>query len=63
MRTVLIRCPTCRRELPHADEDYRHRPFCSKRCKTIDLARWLNEEYRIPSTAPVDGNFDELLLH
>lgn len=24
-----------------------HFPFCSKRCKTIDLAKWLNEEYRI----------------
>ncbi len=64
LRAVLIRCPTCRRELQNADESYRHRPFCSKRCKTIDLARWLNEEYRIPSTTPIDGDFEEqLLLH
>jgi len=26
-------------------------PFCSRRCKTIDLGRWLGENYRIPSDA------------
>jgi uncharacterized protein len=25
-----------------------HRPFCSERCKTIDLGAWANESYRIP---------------
>ncbi len=24
-------------------------PFCSRRCKTIDLGRWLSEDYRIPA--------------
>jgi endogenous inhibitor of DNA gyrase (YacG/DUF329 family) len=27
-------------------------PFCSSRCKTIDLGRWLNESYRIPLDGP-----------
>ncbi|MFO7563098.1 MAG: DNA gyrase inhibitor YacG [Enhygromyxa sp.] len=27
--------------------DSPHRPFCSPRCKLIDLGRWLDEEYRI----------------
>ena len=26
----------------------RYRPFCSARCADIDLARWLNESYRVP---------------
>jgi endogenous inhibitor of DNA gyrase (YacG/DUF329 family) len=26
-------------------------PFCSRRCKTIDLGRWLGEAYRIPTEA------------
>ncbi|HZF36298.1 MAG TPA: DNA gyrase inhibitor YacG [Candidatus Angelobacter sp.] len=26
----------------------RYRPFCSSRCADIDLARWLNESYRVP---------------
>jgi hypothetical protein len=32
-------------------------PFCSARCKTIDLGRWLNEEYRVP-VQPEDGSED-----
>jgi endogenous inhibitor of DNA gyrase (YacG/DUF329 family) len=29
-------------------------PFCSKRCKLIDLGRWLGEEYGIPAVEPDD---------
>lgn len=29
-------------------------PFCSKRCKSLDLGKWLNEEYRINSPVPQD---------
>jgi endogenous inhibitor of DNA gyrase (YacG/DUF329 family) len=29
-------------------------PFCSGRCKTIDLGRWLGETYRIPAEEPED---------
>jgi len=28
-------------------EEVPYRPFCSRRCKLIDLAHWLNEDYRI----------------
>jgi len=40
-----VRCPTCRKTgdwlaTPHG-------PFCSERCKLIDLGRWLGEEHRI----------------
>jgi len=37
------RCPICRRP-PTRD----YRPFCSKRCADVDLARWLREDYRLP---------------
>ena len=30
------------------------RPFCSKRCADLDLARWLNGSYAIPSNDPED---------
>ena len=31
-------------------------PFCSERCQTIDLGRWLDERYRIPAEgASTDG--------
>ncbi|HTS92172.1 MAG TPA: DNA gyrase inhibitor YacG [Stellaceae bacterium] len=38
----------------------RHKPFCSQRCATIDLARWLTGAYRVageevPSEPPAEG--------
>ncbi|RLA92809.1 MAG: hypothetical protein DRG69_08255 [Deltaproteobacteria bacterium] len=41
------RCPQCGREVPWEGNPYR--PFCSERCKMVDLGRWVGEEYRIPS--------------
>jgi uncharacterized protein len=40
------RCPTCRKRTDQA-----HRPFCSKRCADIDLARWLGGTFVIPGPA------------
>jgi endogenous inhibitor of DNA gyrase (YacG/DUF329 family) len=39
-------CPICRKPTDPA-----HRPFCSRRCADIDLARWIGGEYaiRVPS--------------
>lgn len=36
-------CPECRR--PSTRENY---PFCSDRCRNLDLSRWLNGSYAIP---------------
>jgi uncharacterized protein len=44
--TRTVRCPICRKTVEQA-LDAAHRPFCSPRCKLIDLGRWLDEEYRI----------------
>ena len=40
-----IKCPTCRKEVPW--EGNPHRPFCSDRCRLIDLGAWTQERYRI----------------
>jgi endogenous inhibitor of DNA gyrase (YacG/DUF329 family) len=40
-----VRCPTCKREL---DWTTPSRPFCSERCRLIDLGAWLAEQHRIP---------------
>ncbi|KAA2313924.1 DNA gyrase inhibitor YacG [Pseudooceanicola sediminis] len=47
-------CPIC-----DADVDPKYRPFCSKRCADLDLARWFNGSYAVPSTDPDD--LDELV--
>jgi uncharacterized protein len=40
-----IRCPSCRR--PVTWEANPHRPFCSERCRLLDLGNWASEGYRI----------------
>ena len=40
-------CPTCRAMFAKGAADARP-PFCSERCRLIDLGRWLGEEYRVP---------------
>jgi len=42
-----VKCPTCRRDAPWGDNPYR--PFCSERCRLIDLGAWTTERYRIPA--------------
>jgi endogenous inhibitor of DNA gyrase (YacG/DUF329 family) len=42
-----VKCPTCRSEALW--EGNPHRPFCSERCRLIDLGAWTMERYRIPS--------------
>jgi len=42
-----VKCPTCRAEV--AWEGNPFRPFCSDRCRTLDLGAWASEHYRIPA--------------
>jgi endogenous inhibitor of DNA gyrase (YacG/DUF329 family) len=41
-----MRCPVCDRVLDKLESTAM--PFCSERCRTIDLGRWLSEAYRLP---------------
>lgn len=42
----LLRCPTCRALVRSADQDF---PFCSDRCRMIDLGKWASGAYKISS--------------
>jgi endogenous inhibitor of DNA gyrase (YacG/DUF329 family) len=44
-----MRCPLCRKDVVET----RAKPFCSERCRTEDLNKWLDGEYRIPGE-PLD---------
>jgi endogenous inhibitor of DNA gyrase (YacG/DUF329 family) len=44
----VVSCPTCAARVEWTAES-RWRPFCSERCKLIDLGAWANEAYRIPA--------------
>ena len=42
-----VRCPRCGTGTPFSSEN-KWRPFCSERCKMIDLGAWAAETYRVP---------------
>jgi uncharacterized protein len=50
MSPTLVKCPTCRRLIDWSTSDFR--PFCSERCRLIDLGAWLSEKHAIPGDAP-----------
>ena len=45
-RTLVVRCPTCNGD-SRFDPGNPWRPFCSERCKSIDLGAWASERYRV----------------
>lgn len=46
-KPLTVKCPNCGRSVPWIPEQ-QHKPFCSERCKLIDLGEWAMEEKRIP---------------
>jgi endogenous inhibitor of DNA gyrase (YacG/DUF329 family) len=54
----VVRCPQCGKPVPWTPQS-RYRPFCSERCKAIDLGAWASESYRIPVRGDAAGNGDD----
>jgi endogenous inhibitor of DNA gyrase (YacG/DUF329 family) len=54
-------CPICGRWMEGRSlAEWPYFPFCSARCKTIDLGRWLGETYRLPAEEPEEQlSFEE----
>jgi uncharacterized protein len=46
-----LRCPTCKRYIEWSDK-FPYRPFCSERCRLIDLGAWLSEQRAIAGKGP-----------
>ena len=54
-----VKCPTCGKLTPFT-KDNRWRPFCSERCKLIDLGAWFDESNRIPGRqGPDDSQYQD----
>ena len=47
-----MRCPICKQSVPWEGNAFR--PFCSERCKMIDLDNWLEGRYRVPALLDPD---------
>ena len=54
-----VKCPTCQRELDWESAPFR--PFCSERCRLIDLGAWLSGQRAIPgdSAPPEESSVTE----
>ena len=49
---MTVKCPICKKDVQLGATDF---PFCSERCRFIDLGAWLSEQRAIPGdSAPVD---------
>jgi uncharacterized protein len=44
-----VKCPTCGRSIEWSEQSP-FRPFCSERCRIIDLGAWLTEKHAIPGS-------------
>ncbi|MFT7686989.1 MAG: endogenous inhibitor of DNA gyrase (YacG/DUF329 family) [Candidatus Azotimanducaceae bacterium] len=53
MKKLTVNCPICEKEIVWSPENL-YRPFCSERCKTIDLGDWADGKRFIPSDAEHD---------
>ena len=56
-----VPCPRCGALAPYVPENP-WRPFCTERCRMIDLGNWASEAYRVPvpfEPPPADGEPDE----
>lgn len=45
-KIIKVKCPTCESEFNYYDSE--SRPFCTEKCKLIDLGQWLTESYSVP---------------
>lgn len=58
---AVVKCPTCGTEVAWVP-DNKFRPFCSERCKQIDLGAWASEKYVIggkPGETSADQSEEE----
>lgn len=46
MKQLEVVCPTCKKKFNYYSSEFR--PFCSERCRLIDLGQWLTESYTVP---------------
>ncbi|MDQ5847631.1 MAG: DNA gyrase inhibitor YacG [Pseudomonadota bacterium] len=52
------RCPRCGKSAPYSASN-KWRPFCSERCKMVDLGLWGSDAYRIPDRTPLQDDGPE----
>ena len=54
---MIITCPLCKKTTTWEENPWK--PFCSERCKLIDLGKWASDEYRIEGEKKEEGKEEE----
>ena len=50
-----VPCPSCHRPALFGPGNP-WRPFCSERCRSVDLGAWASERFRVPAKAPTEDD-------
>lgn len=59
-KELKVKCPECSKEFNYYSSEYR--PFCSEKCKMVDLGMWLTENYTVASTEPLSESDIETII-
>ena len=59
--TTIVDCPTCKAKVIWQPES-KFRPFCSERCKLIDLGEWADEGHKITQPIQAEQEITEEML-
>ena len=58
MKFIEVACPRCKKKFNYYESEFR--PFCSEKCRLIDLGQWLNESYTVPVEKLTDEESETL---
>ena len=53
-KLLKVNCPQCDTVFSYYESEFR--PFCTERCKMIDLGHWFEESYRVPTKEQIQNN-------
>lgn len=52
-------CPICGKHMDQGPQEWPAWPFCSPKCRLIDLGRWLKQDYAVPATPDPEEEDEE----
>lgn len=59
-KKLKVKCPECSQEFNYYESDFR--PFCSEKCKMVDLGMWLTGNYTVASQEPLSESDLEAVI-
>lgn len=60
-KNITVNCPTCQDQVEWSEKN-EHRPFCSDRCRLIDLGAWAAEDYKIAGKPASEWDMAEVTM-